>query len=410
MVAKAEDDRMLYFTSLRGVRKTYKDCCSDFCINTSMIDKQKAERLKGLILKAEEPKVGAFYRLRKKKPPGEGIGSCQRREAKMEVDDVIETAASGNPLGQCLCSFVNQGSTESHRYYLARRTLLEMLRDRGYVIPESELNQSFEEFLTDRGSNPDIERLRISSAHRYNPSKRILAIFCGPAVVKVSVIRSIGSQIANKESLTSLILVLQSSISNQAMKAVDIWPFKVEIFQITSLLVNITKHVLKPKLVVLTESEKQNLLKKYSIQEKQLPRMMLKDALARYYGFEKGQVVKVTHSGEISSTHVTYRSEKMIFKSKTLLISFKTSEPSSHGLYLLLEKPLPVFHMVELLYTKFMSLVKADPIIHALSPPSPRGEICDINGVCINSVEDEFFRLTTRERKLTVRARPSSDP
>lgn len=41
-------------------------------------------------------------------------------------------------------------------------------------------------------------------------------------------------------------------------------------FQITDLLVNITKHVLKPKHRVLTEDEKQKLLKKYSIHEKQV--------------------------------------------------------------------------------------------------------------------------------------------
>ncbi|CAN0909530.1 ATP synthase gamma chain, chloroplastic [Linum grandiflorum] len=49
---------------------------------------------------------------------------------------------------------------------------------------------------------------------------------------------------------------------------------------------------------------------------------------------------------------------------------------------------------VELLYTKFVSLVKSDPVIHTLLPLSPKGEICDIN--------DEFFRLTTKEGKLTV--------
>ncbi|KAJ4703907.1 ATP synthase subunit gamma [Melia azedarach] len=35
---------------------------------------------------------------------------------------------------------------------------------------------------------------------------------------------------------------------------------------------------------------------------------------------------------------------------------------------------------VELLYTKFVSLVKSDPVIHTLLPLSPKGEICDING------------------------------
>lgn len=57
---------------------------------------------------------------------------------------------------------------------------------------------------------------------------------------------------------------------------------------------------------------------------------------------------------------------------------------------------------VELLYTKFVSLVKAEPVIHTLLPLSPRGEICDINGNCVDAAEDEFFRLTTKEGKLTV--------
>ncbi|GMP73158.1 hypothetical protein CsSME_00030990 [Camellia sinensis var. sinensis] len=57
---------------------------------------------------------------------------------------------------------------------------------------------------------------------------------------------------------------------------------------------------------------------------------------------------------------------------------------------------------VELLYTKFVSLVKADPVIHTLLPLSPKGEICDVNGNCVDATEDEFFRLTTREGKLTV--------
>ncbi|XP_021766874.1 ATP synthase gamma chain, chloroplastic [Chenopodium quinoa] len=57
---------------------------------------------------------------------------------------------------------------------------------------------------------------------------------------------------------------------------------------------------------------------------------------------------------------------------------------------------------VEMLYTKFVSLVKSDPVIHTLLPLSPKGEICDINGKCVDAAEDEMFRLTTKEGKLTV--------
>ncbi|GMQ04731.1 hypothetical protein CsSME_00050057 [Camellia sinensis var. sinensis] len=135
----------------------------------------------------------------------------------------------------------------------------------------------------------------------------VLVIFCEPTAVKVNTIRSIASQIMNRESLTRLILVVQNQMTNQAQKAVDLFSFKVEIFQITDLLVNITKHVLKPTHRVLNDKEKQNLLKKFSLEEKQIPRMLQKDAIAWYYGWEKGQVVKVSYSDEITESHVTYR-------------------------------------------------------------------------------------------------------
>ncbi|CAM6105822.1 unnamed protein product [Calypogeia fissa] len=57
---------------------------------------------------------------------------------------------------------------------------------------------------------------------------------------------------------------------------------------------------------------------------------------------------------------------------------------------------------VELLYTKFLSLIKSDPIIHTLLPLSPQGEVCDVNGQCVDAAEDELFRLSTKEGKFTV--------
>ncbi|KAK4481680.1 hypothetical protein RD792_012587 [Penstemon davidsonii] len=210
--------------------------------------------------------------------------------------------------GKCLSELAaGDGSVESQRYYLARRCMLEMLKDRGFAVPNSEIEVSLQEFRIKHGQNPDIDALRISSLHRDDPSIKVLVVFCSPSRIKVNVVRAIATQIANKESLSGLILIAQNEITNQALKAMDLFPFKVELFQITDLLVNITKHELKPKHQVLTDKEKENLLNKYNIDEKQLPRMSQKDAIARYYGLEKGQVVKATYSGELTQLHVTYR-------------------------------------------------------------------------------------------------------
>lgn len=61
---------------------------------------------------------------------------------------------------------------------------------------------------------------------------QVLVIFCGPNAVKVNVIRSILTQIMNKESLSRLILVIQNQMTNPALKAVELFSFKVEIFQV----------------------------------------------------------------------------------------------------------------------------------------------------------------------------------
>ncbi|KAM0948789.1 putative DNA-directed RNA polymerase [Dioscorea sansibarensis] len=207
----------------------------------------------------------------------------------------------------CLNSYIDQGSEESHRLFLARRTLLEMLFDRGYAVSVTQMAMTLSEFRETYGEHPDLDRLRIPASLISNPSNKILVIFCGPERVKLPCIRGIYNQLL-QENLTRLILVLQSKTTLKAREAIkEIFRFKVETFQITELLVNITKHVLKPKHDVLTEEEKQALLKKYNVEESQLPRMLLTDAIARYYGLEKGQVVKVTYDGELTGNHVLYR-------------------------------------------------------------------------------------------------------
>lgn len=50
---------------------------------------------------------------------------------------------------------------------------------------------------------------------------------------------------------------------------------------------------------------------------------------------------------------------------------------------------------VELIYTKFISLISSSPTIQTILPLTPEGEICDIDGNCVDAAEDEIFRLTS---------------
>lgn len=61
---------------------------------------------------------------------------------------------------------------------------------------------------------------------------QIQVVFCGTGVVKVSTIRLITAQIPNKETLTGLILIIQNEITSQALKGLDLFKFKVEVFRV----------------------------------------------------------------------------------------------------------------------------------------------------------------------------------
>ncbi len=57
---------------------------------------------------------------------------------------------------------------------------------------------------------------------------------------------------------------------------------------------------------------------------------------------------------------------------------------------------------VELIYTKFISLITADPTIQTLLPMTPAGELCAVDGRCVDAADDEIFKLTTRGGKFVV--------
>jgi len=194
------------------------------------------------------------------------------------------------------------------RLFRVYRTISSMLNKRGYMIPREYLNMTPVTFVGKFGMDPPREGLTMLVEKSEDESDQLFVFFPDEEKVGVKPIRILVERM-KAEGVVSAIMVLRQGVTSLAKQAVlevsD--SFSIEHFREAELLVDITEHTLVPEHIVLTTSEKNELLKRYRLRETQLPRIQLADPVARFYGMKRGHVVKIIRPSETAGRYVTYR-------------------------------------------------------------------------------------------------------
>ncbi|CAG9333712.1 unnamed protein product [Blepharisma stoltei] len=197
---------------------------------------------------------------------------------------------------------------EANKLYRIWRTLMQMLQDREYHVPNDQANYTLAAFKDKYCESKTREALNFQFSKVDDDNKKIFVCFPDDQRIAVPIIASVAQRM-HKEGFERAIIIGKGIITPSAKTAIVELQnhFIIEYFEEKELLVNITEHELVPKHIVMTSEEKGALLKRYRVKESQLPKIQTTDPVARYLGLQRGQVVKIIRNSETAGKYITYR-------------------------------------------------------------------------------------------------------
>ena len=192
--------------------------------------------------------------------------------------------------------------------FQAYLNILEILKERGFVIIDNKI-LSLNIFLK---KYEELSPLVFIYEHKSNKEKIYFSIFKESKITKKDLLNKIQVITEKNDYNNYLFLTSDVQILNYINEIKNKYNIDLQIFKIEHLQINILKHELQTKFILLNSEEKQIFLDKNKWKENNLPKMKLDDPISRYYNAKSGQIFKIIRKNMVgrnktSSQGIYYR-------------------------------------------------------------------------------------------------------
>ncbi|KAH0788684.1 DNA-directed RNA polymerases II and IV subunit 5A [Histomonas meleagridis] len=199
----------------------------------------------------------------------------------------------------------------ANRFFRMRRTVSQMIRDRGFNVDPIDYEMDFDTFLaTFPGANTD-QYNKIYEHNNPNIQPIMTKFDYDDGHFTNKQLKDCLATMKAKNINHAILIVTDGSMTPMTVKTVEKIKtqegIQLELFEQKEVLINITEHELVPRHRPLADEEKKQLLDRYQISESQIPRILKTDPVIRYLGVDVGTVVEITRNSETADRYITYR-------------------------------------------------------------------------------------------------------
>ena len=193
------------------------------------------------------------------------------------------------------------------KLFRSRKTILEMISDRGYVISKDLIVENKDDFKKlFYSKNLDFRVEQEGKVPIY--IKWMLNFKIKPNMIKET-IDNIREEHFSNNSTSKIILITKAKPNTNISKIFKDKEFRgTELFWLNTVIFNITHHILVPKHTKMNDDEVKKLLGELFIQNKfHLPIMLKSDPITRYLDLSSGDVCRITRYSPTSGEYFSYR-------------------------------------------------------------------------------------------------------